>query len=86
MTTEIESATEQLWERWPVLSRSQRAQQFRALRTGEKADFFLELSAHDQSDLFKLLAHGSMVRRDRIIFCKSDCHRMPAWTVFRSRM
>ncbi len=51
MTTVIESATEQLWERWEALSRSQRAQQFRALRTGEKADFFLELSAHDQSDL-----------------------------------
>ncbi len=51
MTTETESATDMLWERWPVLSRSQRAQQFRALRTGEKADFFLALSAHDQSDL-----------------------------------
>lgn len=51
MTTELESPTEQLWERWPALSRHQRTKQFRELHTGEKADFFLELSAHDQSDL-----------------------------------
>jgi magnesium transporter len=51
MTTQLESATEQLWERWPALSRGQRLKQFRKLHTGEKADFFLELSAHDQSDL-----------------------------------
>jgi magnesium transporter len=50
---ELESttATEQLWERWPALSRRQRAKEFRELHTGERADFFLELSAHDQSDL-----------------------------------
>jgi magnesium transporter len=51
MTTQLESATGQLWERWPGLSRDQRLKQFRELHTGEKADFFLELSAHDQSDL-----------------------------------
>ncbi|MGC1299125.1 MAG: magnesium transporter [Alloacidobacterium sp.] len=51
MTTQLATATEQLWERWPALSRAQRLKQFRELHTGEKADFFLELSAHDQSDL-----------------------------------
>jgi magnesium transporter len=51
MPTQLASATEQLWERWHALSRSQRLKQFRELHTGEKADFFLELSAHDQSDL-----------------------------------
>jgi magnesium transporter len=53
MTTTVEKATEQLWERWPALSREQRMKQFRELHTGEKADFFLELSAHDQSDLLQ---------------------------------
>ena len=42
------SATDQLWERWPYLSHEQRLAQFRQLHTGEKANFFLELSAHDQ--------------------------------------
>jgi magnesium transporter len=53
MTTTVEKATEQLWERWPTLSRQQRMKQFRELHTGEKADFFLEMSAHDQSDLLQ---------------------------------
>src|ERR1700753_1726430 len=53
MPTELEtsSATEQLWERWHRLSHRERIQQFRELHTGEKADFFLELSAHDQLDV-----------------------------------
>jgi magnesium transporter len=51
MTTQLASATEELWERWPSLSRAQRLKQFRELHTGEKADFFLSLSAHDQTDL-----------------------------------
>ena len=42
------SATDQLWERWPYLSHEQRLAQFRQLHTGEKANFFLQLSAHDQ--------------------------------------
>jgi len=42
------SATDQLWELWPYLSHEQRLAQFRQLHTGEKANFFLELSAHDQ--------------------------------------
>ena len=50
-TTQLESVTEQLWERWPSLSRRQRAREFRELHTGDRADFFLELSAHDQRDL-----------------------------------
>jgi len=53
MTTTVEKATDQLWERWPALSREQRMKQFRELHTGEKADFFLEMSAHDQSDLLQ---------------------------------
>ena len=51
MTTELATSTDQLWERWPALSREQRLKQFRELHTGEKADFFLELSTHDQGDL-----------------------------------
>ncbi len=51
METEIAQATEALWERWPRLTHAERLQQFRELHTAEKADFFLELSAHDQSDL-----------------------------------
>ena len=58
MPTQLASATEQLWERWHALSRSQRLKQFRELHTGEKADFFLELSAHDQSDLLLDLPQG----------------------------
>jgi magnesium transporter len=57
-TTQLETATEQLAteqlrERWPTLSRSRRTKEFRELHTGEKADFFLELSAHDQKDLLQ---------------------------------
>ena len=51
MPTQLASAAEELREHWPILSRAQRTKQFRDLRTGEKADFFLELSAHDQKDL-----------------------------------
>jgi magnesium transporter len=47
----LESAVDELREHWPVLSRQQRLKQFRELHTGEKADFYLELSAHDQKDL-----------------------------------
>jgi magnesium transporter len=42
------SATDQLWDRWPYLSHKERLTQFRELHTGEKADVFLALSAHDQ--------------------------------------
>src|SRR5215469_16798667 len=50
MTTELATATaiDQLWDRWPTLSHKQRLTQFRELHTGEKADFFLGLDAHDQ--------------------------------------
>src|SRR6202012_5812559 len=51
MTTQLVTATEQLADRWPYLSHAQRLTQFRELHTGEKADFFLSLSAHDQSFL-----------------------------------
>ena len=51
MPTELVSPADELKERWPVLSREQRTKQFRELHTGEKADFYLELSAHDQRDL-----------------------------------
>jgi magnesium transporter len=55
MPTELEtaSATEHLWERWHSLSHQERIKQFRELHTGEKADFFLELSAHDQLDVLR---------------------------------
>jgi len=42
------SAVDQLRDRWPYLSHEQRLKQFREMHTGEKADFFLALSAHDQ--------------------------------------
>ena len=42
------SATDQLWDRWPYLSHKERLTQFRELHTGEKANVFLALSAHDQ--------------------------------------
>src|SRR5215813_488676 len=50
MTTELAAptVTDQLWDRWPYLSHKQRLTQFRELHTGEKADFFLALDAHDQ--------------------------------------
>jgi magnesium transporter len=43
------SAVDQLWDRWPYLSHAERLKQFREMHTGEKADFFLALSPHDQS-------------------------------------
>jgi hypothetical protein len=51
MATQLASATDQLWDRWPYLSHQQRLKQFRELHTGEKADFFLALNAHDQYNL-----------------------------------
>ena len=42
------SAVDQLWDRWPYLSHAERLKQFRLMHTGEKADFFLALSPHDQ--------------------------------------
>jgi magnesium transporter len=57
MTTEVSTATatDQLWDRWPRLSHKQRLTQFRELHTGEKADFFLALDAHDQLFLLQSL-------------------------------
>jgi len=43
------SAVDQLWDRWPYLSHTERLKQFREMHTGEKADFFLALSPHDQA-------------------------------------
>jgi magnesium transporter len=51
MNSTIAQATEELWELWPALTHAERLRRFRELHTGEKADFFLELSAHDQCDL-----------------------------------
>ena len=51
MTPQIAHATEALWKRWPRLTHTERLQSFRELHTGEKADFFLQLNAHDQSNL-----------------------------------
>jgi MgtE intracellular N domain len=51
MATQLASATDQLWDRWPYLSHEQRLKQFRELHTGEKADFFLALNGHDQYNL-----------------------------------
>ena len=51
MGTAIAQASEELRSRWPRLTHAERLRQFRELHTGEKADFFLDLSAHDQSDL-----------------------------------
>src|ERR1700751_5592017 len=53
MATQLatKTATDQLWDRWPYLSHEQRLKQFRELHTGEKADFFLALNAHDQYNL-----------------------------------
>ena len=51
MTPQIAEATEALWKRWPRLTHAERLKSFRELHTGEKADFFLQLSAHDQCDL-----------------------------------
>ena len=42
------SAVDQLWDRWPYLSHAQRLKHFREMHTGEKANFFLALSPHDQ--------------------------------------
>jgi magnesium transporter len=42
-------AIDQLWDRWPYLSHAERLKQFREMHTGEKADFFLSLSPHDQA-------------------------------------
>jgi hypothetical protein len=35
MTTQLDTTTEQLWERWPALSRDRRLKEFRELHTGE---------------------------------------------------
>jgi len=56
------SAVDQLWDRWPYLSHAERLKQFRVMHTGEKADFFLALSPHDQvSILFGLPEEQSHV-------------------------
>jgi magnesium transporter len=55
MDAQIAQATEALWERWPRLTHAERLQEFRELHTAEKADFFLELNAHDQCDLLQRL-------------------------------
>jgi magnesium transporter len=51
METQFDQATEALREVWPGLDQEHRVQGFRQLHTGEKADFFLQLSARDQCDL-----------------------------------
>jgi magnesium transporter len=51
MTTAVATTTNELSERWPYLSHEERLKQFRELHTGEKADFFLALNAHDQRTL-----------------------------------
>lgn len=43
------SAVDQLWDRWPYLSHAERLKQFREMHTGEKANFFIDLSPHDQA-------------------------------------
>jgi magnesium transporter len=50
MATQLASPTavDQLWDRWPYLSHAERLKQFREMHTGEKANFFLDLSPHDQ--------------------------------------
>lgn len=55
MTPQVAQATDALWERWPRLTHAERLQSFRELHTAEKADFFLQLSAHDQNDLLQRL-------------------------------
>lgn len=51
MSTQLADPIEELWDRWPVLSHAERLKQFREMHTGEKANFFLQLNAHDQSRL-----------------------------------
>ena len=51
MTITAADPVDELWERWPYLSHAERLQQFRELHTAEKAGFFLQLNAHDQSVL-----------------------------------
>jgi magnesium transporter len=51
MNTQLAEPAEELREDWPALSHEERLKRFREMHTGEKADFFLELSAHDQCDL-----------------------------------
>jgi magnesium transporter len=55
MPTQLAEATEELREEWPSLGHAERLQRFREMHTGEKADFFLDLSAHDQCDLLQRL-------------------------------
>jgi magnesium transporter len=49
------SAIGQLWDRWPHLSHSAPLKQFRDMHAGEKADFFLALSPHDQAFILFVL-------------------------------
>lgn len=58
METQVAHVEEALRSRWPRLTHTERLQQFRELHTGEKADFFVDLSAHDQSDLLIRLPEG----------------------------
>ncbi len=51
MSAQVVDPIEQLWEQWPALSHAERLKQFREMHTGEKANFFLQLDAHDQSRL-----------------------------------
>ena len=50
-TAPVTTNLKQLRGRWPYLSHAKQLRQFRELHTGEKADFFLTLSAHDQDTL-----------------------------------
>jgi magnesium transporter len=55
MPTQLAEPTEELREDWPALTHAERLKRFREMHTGEKADFFLGLSAHDQCDLLMRL-------------------------------
>ena len=50
-TAPVTTNLKQLRGRWPYLSHAKQLRQFRELHTGEKADFLLTLSAHDQDTL-----------------------------------
>ena len=48
----------QLLDRWSTLSPEERLQQFQKLARHEADDFFLDLSAHDQAELFRAMPGG----------------------------
>ena len=84
MATQLASATDQLWDRWPYLSHEQRLKQFRELHTGEKADFFLAL-AEDRESGGLHAAHTQLIAARKRVSAREVHPHQPVGTAPSAR-